>query len=285
MSKLFVLSSRVAALAVAAAITTAAYQSYQSNGPGLRAPSQVKHAPVQVRRMSDGSVERGVQNQVVTSNWSGYAVAKFQTGASYTSAQATWQVPTVTYFNGFSNEDSATWVGIGGFCENAGCTSVDNKLIQLGTAQNATSSGTSYFAWYEMLPQLSKQIPLTINPGDTITASLTCTFGCSNFKQTWTLSMTNGTTGQTWQRTFKYASSQLSAEWVEEAPSSFGGILPLADYGKVSFIGPMPSLSLTTNGIQMYRSVGADIESVRSPIDCSSDVLGERVIESVPIAA
>lgn len=261
MRNLFVLSSRVAALAVVAVVTTATHRSYQGNGPEPRAPSQVTHAPVQVRRMSDGSLERGVQNQVMTSNWSGYAIAKFQTGTPYTSAKATWQVPTVSYFSGFSNEDSATWVGIGGFCENALCTSADNSLIQLGTAQNATSSGPSYNAWYEMLPHPSKQIPLAIHPGDTITASLDCTGGCSSSKQTWTLKMTNESTGQAWQGSFRYASSLLSAEWVEEAPSSFAGILPLADYGMVSFApiaanGTAPSLTLDTNGIVMQDPWG-----------------------------
>ncbi len=243
---------------------TAAYQPYQSDEPGLWAPSQVKHAPIQVRRLSDGSVERGLRDQIVTSNWSGYAVAEYQTHATYTSAMATWVVLTVFYFSGFSNEDSATWVGIGGFCENAGCTSVDNTLIQLGTAQNAAnkkSSGISYsyYAWYEMLPNLPQQIPLAISPGDTITASLACGV-CSTPQQTWTLSMMNVTTGRSWQGTFNYASTQLSAEWIEEAPSSFAGILPLADYGMASFVptanGAMPSLTLEANGIVMYDSQG-----------------------------
>ena len=257
MNKLLVLSKRLAALAVTAAVATVTYQSYQGNGPGLQVASQVTHAPVQVRRLSDGSLERGLRNETVTSNWSGYAVANFQTNAAYTSALATWTVPTVVHFSRFHNEDSATWVGIGGFCENASCTSVDNTLIQLGTAQNATFRGTSYYAWYEMLPNGPNQIPLAIRPGDSITATLACTAPCPlNSPQTWTLSMRNATTGLSWQGNFTYASSQLSAEWIEEAPSSFAGILPLADYKMVSFLpitanGSMPSLTLDANGIQM----------------------------------
>ena len=258
----FLLSKRVAALAVTAVVATAAYQSYQGDKPGLLAPSQVMHAPIQVRRLSDGSLERGLRNELASSNWSGYEVANFQTGATYTSAQATWVVPAVQYFPGFSNEDSATWVGIGGFCENANCTSGDNTLIQLGTAQNAKRRGTSYYAWFEMIPASPIQIPLTIRPGDTITASLTCALPCSaGSTQSWTLSMTNGTTGQSWTGTFQYASSLLSAEWIEEAPSSFAGILPLADYGTLKNFVPlandaMQNLSSNTNGIVMHDPHG-----------------------------
>ena len=231
------------------------------------APPRLKHAPVHVHRNPDGSPERGMHNQFISSNWSGYVVANYQTGRKYTSAQMTWVVPTVTY--GTSNdttsstEYSANWVGIGGFCENTLCTRGDNTLIQLGTEQDVSPSGVAnYYAWYEVLPQA--ETPLgpgyPVHPGDTITASLSCNQPCSSRKHTWTLSMQDepaapGQPGWSWSKRLSYGSSLLSAEWIEEAPYE-GGILPLADFRVASFSGPdmangsLPPVS-SANAIQM----------------------------------
>ena len=201
-----------------------------------------EHYTIQVLRRTDGRVARSLQNQIVTNNWSGYVAANFATGQIYTSAQGTWVVPTVTYFSDprFSAEYSSSWVGIGGFCENANCTVADKSLLQLGTEQDASSSRTRYYAWYEALPSPIKKIPISISPGDTITVSLQLvSVGKKN--QSWTLRMEDTTGAQTWSTTLNYKSSQLSAEWIEEAPSSSGGILPLAAYGPSSVSSPAPA--------------------------------------------
>jgi hypothetical protein len=206
-------------------------------------------------------VARGPRNEFSTSNWSGYAIAHYQTGQNYTSAKGTWVVPTVTFglTQSATNEEySATWVGIGGFCMNALCSRVDRSLIQLGTSQYVSSSGvTSYFAWYEMLPQAPVTITtLAISPGDNITASVQCVSPCSGKKQNWQLSIKNNTTNQTWAQTFSYSSSLASVDWIEEAPVS-SSVLPLADFGVVGiipYIGPNAawnSLTVSANGIQM----------------------------------
>jgi hypothetical protein len=168
--------------------------------------------------------------QFYSENWSGYVVANFETALHYNGAQGTWKVPTVNA--GADPGYSATWVGIGGFCENSICSKVDSTIIQLGTEENYSSSGTSYYAWYATAPGFENQIPLAINAGDKITVTLSAS-GVK--KQSWTLTMTDNTTGGNWSKTLRYSSSELSAEWIEEAPSSFGGILPLANYGTVTF--------------------------------------------------
>jgi peptidase A4-like protein len=219
--------------------------------PRSEAIAVPKHYTIQVRRRTDGRVARNLQNQIVTNNWSGYVVANFVTGQIYTSAQGTWVVPTVTYFSDphFSAEYSSSWVGIGGFCENANCTVADNSLIQLGTEQDASSSRTRYYAWYEALPSPIKKIPMSISPGDTITVSLQL-ISAGKKSQSWMLRMEDTTAAQSWSTTLNYNSSQLSAEWIEEAPSSSGGILPLADYGPSAAVSPAPAfdLGLTSSG-------------------------------------
>ena len=223
---------------ITALLTVAAWR----NVPRSEATAEPKHYTIQVLRRTDGRVARSVQNQIVTNNWSGYVAANFATGQIYTSAQGTWVVPTVTYFpdSRFSAEYSSSWVGIGGFCENANCTVADNSLLQLGTEQDASSSRTRYYAWYEALPSPIKKIPMSISPGDTITVSLQL-LSVGKKNQSWTLRMEDTTGGQTWSTTLNYKSSQLSAEWIEEAPSSSGGILPLAEYGSSSAGFPAPA--------------------------------------------
>ncbi len=184
--------------------------------------------PIRPLRTLDGRTLRNNRDQLYSSNWSGYAVAKYQTGKKYTSATATWVVPAVSSSPaGYSS----SWVGIGGFCLNSSCTRVDKSLIQLGTEQD--SSG-QYYAWYEMLPQAETKIAgFTMSPGDTVTASL-AVVSSSRKSQTWMLTLNDVTQTETWSGTFNYKSSLASSEWVEEAPYS-GGVLPLANFGTAIF--------------------------------------------------
>src|SRR5262249_12821563 len=99
---------------------------------------------------------------------------------------------------------------------------------------------TRYYAWYEMYPSLPVTISMTINPGNSITASVDAD-SSGNF----TLSLTNTTTGAKFstQQSLPGA-ARSSAEWIQEAPSSFFGVLPLANFGTMSF----SSASATING-------------------------------------
>jgi hypothetical protein len=252
----------------------------------------VKHDRVRVVRNDDGTLKFGPSNQLETANWSGYAVVNSATGVFYTSAQASWKVPTVSYVapppvchvvHVFSStqevcsssdvpiEYSSSWVGIGGFCESQNCTIADNTLIQIGTEQDVLENGSiQYYAWAETLPNrpimLSAIYPkcnslscaYAVKPGDAITASLTCTTSdCSPGQtQSWLLTMTNATQKWTFSTTISYASTLLSAEWIEEAPSSPAGILPLADFVSASFDGSTPSGSNKPQSISMVNPYG-----------------------------
>ena len=280
MKRYFVAPRQLAVLVAAAAIGAAAYQ---GDTPAPSAPTRIRHAPIQVHRNDDGSLARGRHGEIETGNWSGYAVARFETGQSYTAAQATWTVPSVSYDNGDKSgspaDYSATWVGIGGFCENPLCTRGDRSLIQLGTEQDVSSAGvTTYSSWYEMLPQFPVTMSTDtypVTPGDVITASLQCNGSCPRRNQSWTLDMSNYGSNNLlkwhWSATVTYTSSKLSAEWIAEAPSSAGGILPLADFGTTTIDPDLagestPSLSLATNGILMADPWG----QTANPSDPSS---------------
>jgi hypothetical protein len=254
----------VFALALALVGSSLSAEAGQSRVDSSRASSvAAKHAPIVVIPGPDGNALVTGEGQFTSANWSGYVLPQFITNELYTSAQATWVVPTVVFKK--KPAVSSNWVGIGGFCKNSQCRSVDKSLIQLGTAHEAISrTRTDYFAWYEMLPAASIPTPLVVNPGDVITASLSCAGNCTG-SQVWTLSMTNETSGMSWSNDFTYASSNLSAEWIEEAPSGRSGILPLADYGTSTFDQSM------TNGDSANLTL-ADTIVMRDPHGESSNV-------------
>ena len=71
-----------------------------------------------------------------------------------------------------------------------------------------------------------------VRPGDDITASLTCQDNC----QTWLLAMWNKTQNWSWSTQVQYSSTLSSAEWIQEAPVSSAGVLPLADFRITKFV-------------------------------------------------
>jgi hypothetical protein len=152
-------------------------------------------------------------------NWSGYAA----TSGRYTGVSGTWTVPQPRV-NGATGV-GATWVGVGGVSS--------HDLIQAGTQDVAAGGGQAQFqTWIEMLPQASQQVPLAVEPGDSVTVSIT-EQGAGTGQ--WQISMKNNTSGQTYQTGVTYASSESSAEWIEEAPSGSSGVLPLDQFNSVSF--------------------------------------------------
>ena len=82
-----------------------------------------------------------------------------------------------------------------------------------------------------MYPKFPKNLSLAIHPGNTIHASVT-TDGTGTF----TLTITNRTTGASFTTKQKLRSAKLSsAEVIAEAPGNSSGVLPLTNFGTVSF--------------------------------------------------
>ncbi len=103
-------------------------------------------------------------------------------------------------------------------------------MEQLGTDAQVVNGKTTYYAWYEMYPAGVVMInSITVNPGDTITASV------SYSKGVFTLSLTDGSQPVFSINKSDPSAARSSAEWIEEAPSSGSGVIPLADFGTVSF--------------------------------------------------
>jgi hypothetical protein len=106
-------------------------------------------------------------------------------------------------------------------------------LIQCGTEQNSINGHVTYAVWYEMLPQSAIRIrSMSISPGDKMTATIQLINETTN---QWQLKITDLTTKHTFQNTFTYNSSRLSAEWIVERPKVDKEFTTLIDFGKVTF--------------------------------------------------
>jgi hypothetical protein len=174
---------------------------------------------------------------VNSTNWSGYAAeTNLTTPASnvVTSVSGSWTVPKVT---GSTNAYSSVWVGIDGYSS--------NSVEQLGTEQDTSRSGaTSYYAWWETYPNPSILISnMTISAGDSMTASVSYSSG------SYTLYMKDNNTGQTFTTPQSVAAQRSSAEWIVEAPSSFSGVLPLANFGTAQLSGASATINGSTGAI------------------------------------
>lgn len=112
--------------------------------PGVGASGMVA-GPLVPLRGPHGHTVRNVHNQLESSNWSGYVATGYETGKSYTSATATWVVPQVKDAPGMSASYSSCWVGIGGFFTSSSESNVYSDLIQLGTEQDVSSTGTTRY--------------------------------------------------------------------------------------------------------------------------------------------
>jgi hypothetical protein len=118
---------------------------------------------------------------------------------------------------------SSFWVGLDG--------DTSNTVEQTGTEADCSSGRPVYSAWYEMYPKFPLNFSNPVSAGDHFAGSVT-TDGRGSF----TLTLVDSTKGWTQTNAARLKHAQLSsAEVIAEAPSSSGGVLPLADFGTVGF--------------------------------------------------
>jgi hypothetical protein len=230
------------------------------------AVSPRQHAP---RRVAGLRPDRVIGDVTVSdsTNWSGYAV----TGTSFTSAKASWTVPTVNCTK-TPNTYAAFWVGLDGW--------TSTTVEQTGTDSDCDGKTASYYAWYEFYPAASVEISsITVSPGNHISASVT--YSGSEF----TISITNESTGKTYSKSGKVSGAKrTSAEWIAEAPccTNRGGILPLADFGTVDFGDDYTGVSGTNDATD--STVSGAIGSFGTAINEAIMVSSSGANEAVPSA-
>lgn len=160
-------------------------------------------------------------NGRLSGNWAGYVATR----AQFSGVGASWVVPRLAATTTLMTD--VAWVGIGG--------SKSKDLIQAGTHSAVQNGQTQYWAWYELLPDYQKRIPLEVKGGDKVTVALT-----EVVPDVWLLSFANETTGKGHYQTFEYRSRRNSAEWIEEMPVVYDRrgeriYAPLSEFGTIVF--------------------------------------------------
>jgi hypothetical protein len=208
--------------------------------------------------VSHGPRIKGTTNST-SLNWSGYAV----TGATpFTDVKGSWIQPAAdcssttatTKGNGngnghghggggggqSSNAYSSFWVGLDGYSS--------NTVEQTGTDADCSGTTPVYYGWYEFYPAFPVNFSDPVSPGDAISAEVSVSGG------TVTITLQDATKG--WTEHASHANSGYalsSAEWIAEAPSS-GKVLPLANFGTVTFSGASATGGGKTGSIGSFTS-------------------------------
>jgi Peptidase A4 family len=195
-----------------------------------------------------------------SANWAGYAAHR--TGVRFRSVSAAWTVPAVTCDSGRAY--SAAWVGLGGYHTNAAA------LEQAGTESDCSASGAAtYTAWYELVPQSSRTIHMTVAAGDQMAVRV----AVSGHRVT--IRLRDLTRGTAFLRTLTASAvDTTSSEWIVEAPSECLGarcrVLPLAGFAATTF---SAARATTTTG---HTGAIADALWADTAIDLSADSGGPQ---------
>jgi hypothetical protein len=201
-----------------------------------------------------------------SSNWFGYNAGTLERGGQlFNSVTSDWTVPAASQHTSNQSESSATWIGVGGGCLDAGCMLQDATLIQTGTEQDVDSSGhPSYSAWWELVPAPGITIDnMNVSAGDRIHASVS-----QAAPGTWTITLNDVTRRETFSTTVPYPSTQSTAEWIEETPLTIGA----GGTGQASLpnLTASPFDNATVNGVSAHLATGEQIQLV----DSSGKVIG-----------
>jgi hypothetical protein len=174
--------------------------------------------------LGHSSLPAGGAVRAVSPHWAGYVVTR----GSFTDVRATWVQPRVRCDR--PDGSASFWIGLGGATANA------TGLEQIGTSADCSANFLpTYSAWYELIPVPAApvELPITVSPGDTLSAEVTVREGAV------TLAIRNLSTGEASAVESVVDDVDLSsAEWIAEAPSAcvmHCATLPLADFGTVSF--------------------------------------------------
>jgi hypothetical protein len=200
-----------------------------------------------------------------STNWSGYAAlavaSKKGETQTVTEVKGSWTVPAVS---GSGTAYSSFWIGIDGYSS--------NTVEQIGTDSNVINGVPQYSAWYEIYPKYPLTLTMTITPGDVIKTEVSTTT-----KGVFTLTIIDTSTKpiQTFTTTQKCPqAAQSSAEWIAEAPWS-SGVLPLADFGKVTFTGCSATIGSTSGSISRFNNDAINMVTSSGALKASTSGLSK----------
>jgi hypothetical protein len=181
------------------------------------------------REITQTRSTRTGSQQFTSRNWGGYITSASSHSTDFNSVKATWVQPTVTCEA--KNAWTVFWVGLDGWW--------NNTVEQGGSSAFCPTSGgaAQYQLWWEMFPTNAIQTVLTINAGDTITASVKYATATSVF----TIKVRDVTSGQSFTRHERCANGltcdRSSSDVITEDVGMVGAgsFFPLADYGTMGY--------------------------------------------------
>lgn len=197
------------------------------------------------------SARGAIRYQAESTNWSGFAA----TTGTYKSVSANWVQPAGTCSSG--GQYAAFWVGLDGYSS--------GTVEQTGSEVDCVGRTAEYYAWYEMYPRASTNYSNTVRAGDHFTATVQY-LGSNEFS----LYIADTTRGWSHTTTASLAgAARSSAEVIAEAPccTASGGILPLTNFGKMSFTSSVANGGALGNAsgvtqIVMVDSAGREKDTV-----------------------
>jgi len=219
-----VVAGGAVAVAAASASPGLVHHAVETAAVGAPIASTSPVAPGHPMVASGGSSAAAAGNSAIaratkSTNWSGYAV---HTG-KYRNVSATWIEPAAKCPLPKAKQYAAFWVGLDGYNS--------NSVEQTGTDSDCSGPTPHYYGWYEMFPAAPVFFKTLVKPGNEMSASVTFsgtdtyTLVLKNLSRGWTHTIVKHETGL----------ARSSAEFITEAPSSNTGVLPLADFGTVTF--------------------------------------------------
>ncbi|KAH9940061.1 acid proteinase [Epithele typhae] len=191
---------------------------------------------VKVASSSDIAATGNTTHAEFSSNWSGAVLV--QGSGTFKSVTGTFTIPTPKEPSGGSGTHSASaWVGIDG-------DTCGTAILQTGIDFTVSGTRTSFDAWFEWFPDFAHDFSgISLSPGNSITVSVVATSTTGG-----TATIVNHSTGQTVSHTFsgQPALCQENAEWIVEDFESGNSLVPLANWGTVTFTGASAGTSSGT---------------------------------------
>jgi hypothetical protein len=191
-----------------------------------------------------GAVHPAGVSPSASTNWAGYVVPT--SNAAVTSVSGTFVVPKFHgTCGGYYNFSAASfWVGMDGWNSNT----VEQTGVSIECYAYAYVGVVTYYGWYEFYPAGTVVLSMTISPGDTVSAKV------SYSSSSYAISLHDLTNGNAYTNSFSgVTANRSSAEWIAEAPYS-SGVLPLVNFGSISFAKSTAVISGSSHPISYYSS-------------------------------
>ncbi|KAJ3852786.1 peptidase A4 family-domain-containing protein [Lentinula lateritia] len=184
-------------------------------------------------------------------NWSGAVLVSPPTGEIFNSAVGTFTVPSMPSVNG--NGAAAAWVGIDG-------DTFATAILQAGVFFSVTDQTVEYGAWYAFFSKNTYGSDyVQVSAGDVITVNIDASSNSEGI-----VTLTNESAGKSFvinltsPTKLSYLGGQ-NAEWIIEDYTQNGGLVPLANWGTVTFVNASASTS-ANNTLGLEDATIFDIE-------------------------